>query len=411
MGTKASDRDQRLRHVCLTRSPSLVEHHSILACAAGDETVLRRLITTDKGWVNRPAPLQCPECGTPLGRPPLMAVTHSSLVRLAEFRDRLRACARLLLESGADPNQPWTDGEHQLTALYGAAGTNHDAELTRILLAAGANPNDGESLYHAVEAGERTCMELLLNAGAKVEGSNALHHQLDADDLEGLRLLLAHTKDPNDRSSNLGNPLLWAIRRRRSSAHIEMLLHAGADPHARNQEGASAYVLALRYGLGDVAIALRQAGAIESLSVEELFVSACASAERAEAQRILTAQPEIFQRLSESQLRQLPNLTEAGCTDAVRLMVELGWPIRIRGGDWDASALNLAVSRGDAELTRFLLEHGASWTEQHGHGDNVNGTLAWASRNHDPARVTGWLRASPDRARLAGTKRGGRLFG
>jgi ankyrin repeat protein len=85
--------------------------------------------------------------------PPLFAVTHSTLLRLPEFRDRLRRCARLLLDAGADPNQSWKDKNwgHPVVALYGAAGKNHDAELTKMLLDAGADPNDGESLYHAVE--------------------------------------------------------------------------------------------------------------------------------------------------------------------------------------------------------------------------------------------------------------------
>src|SRR5260370_19490076 len=45
----------------------------------------------------------------------------------------------------------------------------------------------------------------------------------------------------------------------------------------------------------------------------------------------------MFDRLSETKLRQLPNLTEARNKDAVRLMVRLGWPIAVSGGGWKAS--------------------------------------------------------------------------
>jgi hypothetical protein len=141
--------------------------------------------------------------------------------------------------------------------------------------------------------------------------------------------------------------------------------------------------------LPEVAGMLTAADSTEPVSAEEEFLAACARADETTARRIKSERPDLPGALSEAQLRVLPELAAQGCNAAVMLMIKLGWPIAIRGGDWTASALNLAVFRGDAELTRFLLAHGASWKEEHGHGDNVCGTLSWASCN-EPVADGNW---------------------
>ena len=358
----------------LEQQPELIRGDLYVGCATGDVDAVRRAIEAVPDLADRPITgWKCPGCEAALDRTPLIAVTHSTLVQLPEFRDGLYATARLLLASGADVNQPYQEGDYALSALYGAAGKNQDAGMTRILLEAGANPNDGESLYHSMEEHGMECARLLLDAGARVEGSNALHHCLDQDNIEKLRLLLRHTKDVNDPGSGIGNPLMWALRRGRSLAHIQALLDAGAKA-----EGA--YKRAMLFGLTAIAALLPP----ESLTTEEQFVAACARADEPRVRKMLSVAPEIFSTLSEDLLKQLPNLTESGNHAAVRLMVTLGWPIAVRDGDWSASALNLAVFQGNATLTRFLLEHGASWTEEQGFGDNAHGTLSWASRNMSP---------------------------
>jgi len=369
----------------LLENPDVATCSPYLACATGDEGALRQATKADPAWVNRP--------GGPLRLPPLVAITHSSLLQVPEFRERLHRSATFLLSAGADPNQRignrWPPGslnkpddDHPLSALYGAAGKNQDAELTRVLLDAGADPNDGESLYHSVES--LACTRVLLENGARFDDTNAIYRALDFDELAVLELLLRHGADPNWPARNppltdWGSPLLWAIRRRRSRQHVEALLKAGADPSARTPSGVSAYSQALQFGLGDVAELLREHGRAEPISEEEQFVAACARGDEAEAQRIRSRRHDLPTSLPDTQLRLLPDMIAEGGDEGAKLMVKLGWPIAVRGGDWDASALNLAVFRGDAGLTRFLLDHGASWKEEHGHGDNVCGTLSWAS--------------------------------
>ena len=389
------------------------------ACAIGDEPALSRATASDPGWCHRP--------GGPLKLPPLVAVTHSALGRLPVWQARLHACARHLLDAGAAPDQSignrWPpaslaspDEGSRLSALYGAAGVQRDPAMTALLLGAGADPNDGESLYHALES--RECTRLLLDAGARVSGSNAMYRVLDFDDVEVLRLLLDHGGDPGEPGQagpggRFTAPLLWAIRRRRSLAHAQALVAAGAAPTVRTADGIDAATLAGRYGLVEVARWLEEvargsagravtepaaASATEArlaapataqrplVSPAEQWLAACARGDESVARRLLADHPALLSSLQPPELAMLPELAADGCLEAVRCMVGLGWPVTATGGDWEATALNQAVFRGDAVMTRVLLDHGATWRERHGFGDNVLGSLSWASRNQ-PAIV------------------------
>lgn len=371
----------------LRDQPDLVWGDPAIACAAGDLDAVKAALAADPGWVAR--------AGGALNLPPLVAVTHSRLGQIPEFAVRLRECARHLLDAGADPNQrignrfppaslAAPDESGPLSALYGAAGVNRDPVLTAMLLEAGADPNDGESLYHSLE--NPACTRLLLEHGARVGGTNALRRALDMRDAAALELLLAHGGDPNEAAGEgptkmWGAPLLRAIAVRCPARHVAALLAAGADPGARTAAGVSAYRLAMQTGLSDVAALLRAAGAEETLGAADAFVAACARADADDARRIQARHPELPGALPGERLRLLPDAAAWGSGDAVKVMVELGWPVAARGGDWDASALNHAVFRGDADLLAFLLAHGASWREAHGFGSDALGTLSWASVN------------------------------
>lgn len=196
-------------------------------------------------------------------------------------------CTRPLARCLASPAAPAADAP--LSAAYGAAGRDHDAVLTQMLLDAGAHPNDGESLYHALEdAGARACCCRPVPG----DGFNAMYRVLDLDALEVLQLLLAHGGNANEPGHGPWNtPLLWAIRRRRSPARIAALLDAGAQAAVQNPDGISAYTLAMRLACPRSGTADRTAGGGSTLPTDEQFMAACAQANGAVARQLLAQHP------------------------------------------------------------------------------------------------------------------------
>lgn len=365
-------RDRGLAARILREEPDLFADDAWLACVIGDEAAVRKALSSDPDFANRR--------GGPFAMPPLAVVTHSRMILEDGFEAGLLACADLLLKHGADVNGSWEDARwpgNPLSVLYGAAGRTHHAGMTKLLLDAGASPDDNESLYHSVEGPDITCTRLLIDAGARVTGTNALGRVLDYDKLNALRLLLKHGGN-----ATAGTWIHHAILRGRSLAHIQVLADAGADLRATNGDGVSVYRWARMHGRVDVVAMLQKAGVEEPLTDEEEFIAACARGDESAARSIRQRIPDVFSRLTDWQLQSMPQRASVGDLRAVRTMLALGWPREVKSG-WHATALNLAVFQGDAEMARLLLDQGADWQTQHGYGDTVLGTLSFASRAED----------------------------
>lgn len=302
------------------------------------------------------------EPGGPRGWAPLVYVCHSSFPSPRLASD--------LIERGADPNATFLNEHGRMSALYGAAGIAHDPELTRILLEAGANPNDGESLYHATEAEDVTCLRLLLEHGAETRHTNALAHALDGDRLENVRLLLEAGADPNE-----GALVAHAVRRGRGPDFLRLLAEHGADldrPGGETWRGnvplRTPYQHAILRGRDDSARVLAELGASSEIDPGDLAVAAVARGDRPQSPIPAQLDPDAQEVLILSALR-----------GRLELVVELvGADFRgVVGGSPQGTLLQHAAWVGDPEIVRELLRRGA---DQGKGGDTALGWAVHGSR-------------------------------
>jgi hypothetical protein len=307
--------------------------------------------------------------GGPKGWAPLLYVTHSVFGSAS--------LAGELLKGGADPDVTFTNEYGEMSALYGAAGVLHDPVLTRLLLEADANPDDGESVYHATEAPRPDCLRALLEYGATAEPI-MLAHALDDERPEHVRLLLDYGVDATEL-------LPHAVRRGRGPDTIRLLADSGAELEHRSGETwrrperlRTAYQHAVLRNRPDVAMTLEELGARTDVDFDDLAVAAIARGERP---------PVVPEALDFDQQEVLILAPDP------RLVVELYGPDfrGVVGGSPEASLLAHAAWAGDSERVRFLLAAGAA---PNALGAAVFGSGGWREPGRDHVGVAEQLVAA-----------------
>src|SRR5262249_9547053 len=155
-------------------------------------------------------------------------------------------------------------------------GVAHHAELTRLLLERGADPNDGEVTYHTPETYDNEALKILVESGKLTADSLAtmLLRKADWHDLDGVKYLLEHGADPNRMTHWRRTALHQAVQRDNYIKIIEAMLDHGGNPLLQ-QNGRSAVAMAARRGRGDVLAEFERRGIPIDLQGVERLIAAC----------------------------------------------------------------------------------------------------------------------------------------
>ncbi len=170
-------------------------------------------------------------------------------------------------------------------------------ELTGLLLERGADPNDGEVVYHTPESDDNAALHLLVESGKLSADSLAtmLLRKSDWHDYDGSKWLLEHGADPNRITGWGWSALHQAIRRGNQLENIELLLNHGADPRVPGH-GSSAFAIAARAGRGDLLDLFERRGIPLDLHGADQLLAACARNDSDGVRAIANSHPELVHR-------------------------------------------------------------------------------------------------------------------
>lgn len=323
---------------------------------------------------------------------PVPAMVHLARSKMLQaWPDReadMLAIAGILVAHGADVNQsvPQEGSDHHLSPLYFAIGHANNMPLGRWLLEHGANPNDGESLYHATELGHHEGLTMLLSHGADPRGTNALLRAMDFHDVAAVTMLLdagAKTSEMDDESDDklVGGelpivvPALHQAARRMSPPQmIQLLLNAGADP-SRLFEGCTAYGYARVFGNHALADAIVSHCDV-ALTPEEILLANAADGEATDGQFIDTAKlPEAYRGI----IRTILHLP--GKLDHIKQLVALGVEYDRPDGQ-GITPVQAAGWEGLPQMLAYFLHLSPDLTHVNAYGGTLLSTILHGSQNN-----------------------------
>ncbi len=269
--------------------------------------------------------------------------------------DDVRACVKLLLDEGANPNAHTVEwGGEGIASVLFAAVDHGDPTLLRLLVDAGARPDD-DAFYHACEQSDTEILDLLYRKGFE----NLVNHKLDFEDAAGLRWFLERGV-----GVNANHCLHHAISRGRGLDILTLLLDAGAEidtPWDRWDVGRRPLALAARCGHLAAYELLESRGATAELDDVDRAVLAVARGESTELPA--APPPSLGNPCGTGYGWILGQFALLGRTEIVANLLDSGLAVDTRGWS-NFTPLDQAAMHGRTETVRLLVDRGADLTDR-----------------------------------------------
>lgn len=338
----------------LAEKPHLAKANLYTAAAVGDVAAVANFLAKGADVHAK---------GGPFDWEPLLYAAYSRLDSEAEGHSTLEA-ARLLIGHGADPNAGFLwEGGYLFTALTGVLGLGEDdvfrgegplwqpphqhwVEFARLLLEAGADPNDNQGLYNRMQYPDDEHLKLLFEYGLGKDRGGPWFERFFRQ--------WPHRSMPRSPSDVLAYQLRWAA----GSGYfdrVRLLVENGVDVNAAHG-GVTPYAAAVSHGHQEIADYLVAKGAprvaIRLGTAEQLSV-ACYRDDADRVRELVASDPSLLDDAG----GLLTAVAEAGCVASVRVLAELG--VDVNGKAGRESPLHCAARAGQLEAVKLLVELGA----------------------------------------------------